>query len=995
MLRLKLIIGLLLVAQLLRAQPRQVQSFSIADGLAQSQVYALLTDQRGYVWAGTQGGGLSRFDGKEFVTYTEYDGLPGNYINALWEDSKGVLWIGTNRGLCRYQGRFFEAELTAWGSIVAISGHADREQLWALTDQALFRKMENCWEEIPLPEGKQVFSLKVQADRTVIGTSQGAWSWSGDTWQLLAVESPRQPTIWQLSGNQRSLLWACSPDAGVFRLSRDSLLSLRTPGRVLTGVFQASTGDFWLTTQTEGVFVKAASATEWIRLSERDGLGSNNVRTITEDAWGNIWLGTSGGGLSRVQRAPFRSFDQTQGLPGRQVYAVAGSDSLGLVFSVGSRGLMQRTNGLLRPIELDSLLGNVKIKALTVDEKGRIWVGTEGEGIIVSTARGWRRIRDCGGHILHFWSEDSTSIWVSAAYRGLSNVSLREDSLGLQWDVAYFSEEDRLPRGRIETLHKDQRGRLVLGYRNNGLACWRPDSLYWHFRSWHGLPTRGVRAIREDTLGYLWLATAAGLGQLPLYDSLPDLRVFTRADGLQSSNIYCLEVDQQQGVWAGTERGVEQLEFNAERQLRQVTTYRAEEGFTGIETCTDAAFRDHEGNLWFGTMDGLMLHENVRYNASDAPPPRLRFGDVRVVFQSIYDHPDRQVLNGWGKAIDTLQLPHNQNHLGFTLVAIDQARPNDVAYQWMLEGWEDQWNPPSKQEISTYANLPPGEYTFRARSVGEGDRVSEPISLLIQITPPIWQTPWFRTLVIVGLSLLVLLIIGLIFRRWRRRQQEVEEQLRLHNKLLELEQKALQLQMNPHFIANALQGIQYQVRQGAYNMADQYLYKFGALMRSTLYHSRTNRIALSDEIENLQHYLDLEQFRLDHRFRYDIQYSDALETDLIHIPPMLLQPFLENAIHHGLAGKERDGLITVHLAENEANEIVVTIQDNGSGLQQLKADEAKAHQSTALKVIQERLTLLHEKDHSDTPAFALEEVVEAHEVKGVKVRIHIPILDGD
>ena len=974
----------LLLGVCLAAQPRQVQTLSIAEGLAQSQVYALIADRQGHIWAGTQGGGLSSFDGRQFITYTEFDGLAGNYIHALWEDPAGDIWIGTNKGVSLFDGRRFSLQL-AWDGVVAIAGN--NTSVYILTEGALFCYQSDCWEEVPLPEELEYRAIALQGERLVLGTDQGVWARESGDWHQLDQPDRRPPEIWNLSG-ARSAVWAASPDRGIYRVGEAELSHLSVPGRVLTGTYHSSAGDFWVTTQSEGVYVKPASGTEWIHLSERDGLGSNQVWAITEDAWGNIWLGTSGGGISSVRQAPFRAFDQQLGLPGRQVYAVSGSEATGVVFSVGSGALMRMGGDRPLRLQLDSLLDNVKIKALDVDEKGRIWIGTEGDGLLVRTPAGWHRINDCGSHILHVAIEDTTSVWVAAAYRGVSNLSLEEDSLGFHWSTAFFQDEDQLPGGRVESMHLDQEGRLLLGFRNRGLACWRPDSLYWHLRQGDGLSAEGVRAMREDSTGYLWLATAGGLGCLFLYDSLPQPESWSRRDGLQSSNIYSVEVDQEQAVWIGSERGVEKLELNAERRIRQISTYRSTEGFTGIETCTDAAYCDEAGNLWFGTMNGLMLHENVPFNPGKVPPPLLQLADIRVDFQSVLAVPDQRILGNWGRVEDTLRLPYNRNHLGFTLTAIDQARPDAIRYQWRLLGWEALWNPPSEQRLITYANLPPGDYRLQARAVGAGERISGPIELVVVISPPFWQTRTFRTLAVIGLSLLLLSIIALWARRWKRRQQAVEERLRLNNKLLELEQKALQLQMNPHFIANALQGIQHQVKEGALQRADQYLYKFGALMRSVLYHSRTNRITLSDEIENLRHYLDLEQFRLNDSFRYSIHYDEELETDLIHIPPMLLQPFLENAIHHGLKGLDKEGVIQLHFTD-EGERIRVLIEDNGRGLQASGEDRSPDHQSTALKVIRERLETLSEGKNA---AFTIEEIKKDEDILGVTVTVYIPVL---
>ena len=160
-------------------------------------------------------------------------------------------------------------------------------------------------------------------------------------------------------------------------------------------------------------------------------------------------------------------------------------------------------------------------------------------------------------------------------------------------------------------------------------------------------------------------------------------------------------------------------------------------------------------------------------------------------------------------------------------------------------------------------------------------------------------------------------------------------------------------------------------------------------MRSTLYHSRASKITLSDEIDNLQHYLALEQFRMGDRFSYRIEIPATLEVDLIEIPPMLLQPFLENAVHHGMRNKEGDGQISVTFAEEGPSILLVRIEDNGPGLTVSNTQRSSDHRSTALKVIQERLELLA---HSTvvTP-YQIKDIVVGDQVKGVVVEVRIPV----
>ncbi|MEL7219902.1 MAG: two-component regulator propeller domain-containing protein, partial [Bacteroidota bacterium] len=943
-----------------------------------------------YVWAGTQGGGLSRFDGNTFKTYSDADGLPGNYIQTLFEDDRGTIYVGTSQGLATFDGQKFELGWTT-ESVLAIDEDQEDFGIVVLTDKYIQFAQKASWVELEFPKPyMRAYDLIVENGDLLLSTDQGVWRYTNSGWKELTAKYRGTHQVWSLFRYQRGQSWAVSPGGQLFTVRPDSLRPLRIPARIPTTFYISPEGDSWLGTQDQGVFCLPKGGQQWRNISTREGLASNHIRAISSDRWGNVWLGTSGGGLSCVRQAPFQAFDRSKGLAGKEVYAVSYDDSLGVIYSAGQRGVYRQTKQGPEQIYSTAEMGYPKIKSLQYDDEGRLWMGTPGKGIWIKTDTSLLRVKTCGQHVLDILQENDQQWWVATAYEGLSLLTLTEDSTGLKFSCRSFGREHELPIGRIESLAKDQQGRLLIAYRDLGVACWRPNELSWRLGRKDGLLSSNVRAIRQDSTGYFWLATSRGLARVGETSDGVQVKTFTSSDGLQSSNLYCLSLDKNNNLWVGSEKGVEQLVLDAARNIRQQTFYGQEEGFTGIETCTDAAFCDPEGNLWVGTMNGLMLHQDEPLQERQLPAPILHLSDMRVRYQSVRDSADWKVLDGWGELqTKQLSLNYRQNHLSFDLNALDLAQPKDILYQWQLQGWDEQWSLASPQSTATYANLSPGEYLFQARAIGEGDRQSKTLELAISIIPAYWQTSWFRTLVI---GLLIAMFLGFLwwqFRKYKHRQERLAERLRLDNRLLELEQKALQLQMNPHFLANALQGIQNDLSKGDYQRASGYLTKFGELMRATLYHSRANRIPLSDEIENLRHYLDLERFRLNNRFDYQFIIPDEIEVDLIEIPPMLLQPFLENAVKHGIQTKAEDGLIRIEFIEEGQNVLLVRIRDNGQGLAASSAVKRAGHQSTALKVIQERLDLLG-LNQQETP-YQISEVVEDEQVLGVVVEVRLPV----
>ncbi len=238
--------------------------------------------------------------------------------------------------------------------------------------------------------------------------------------------------------------------------------------------------------------------------------------------------------------------------------------------------------------------------------------------------------------------------------------------------------------------------------------------------------------------------------------------------------------------------------------------------------------------------------------------------------------------------------------------------------------------------------------------------------------------------------LLVVLIFGIVFLIYNRMQ--LKKTLTLQKELAEYEQKALHLQMNPHFVFNCLGSISSFIVQNGTDSAIKYLAKFSKLMRLTLEYSKESLIPIDKEIESLQNYLELEQLRFNQVFDFKITKSDEIEDDLA-LPPLLLQPFVENAIIHGLIPKQEKGKIAISF-KLEKDKLLCTITDNGVGLeasQKLKEQSVSIHKSMALDITKKRLEMMETTTQKKSFVTINEVVDEKGLVKGTKIVLHLPV----
>ncbi len=235
-----------------------------------------------------------------------------------------------------------------------------------------------------------------------------------------------------------------------------------------------------------------------------------------------------------------------------------------------------------------------------------------------------------------------------------------------------------------------------------------------------------------------------------------------------------------------------------------------------------------------------------------------------------------------------------------------------------------------------------------------------------------------------------LLLFGIAFLIYNRIQ--LKKNLTLQKELAEYEQKALHLQMNPHFVFNCLGSISSFIVQNGTDSAIKYLSKFSKLMRLTLEYSKESLIPIDKEIESLQNYLELEQLRFNNKFTFSIFKNEAIEDDMA-IPPLLLQPFVENAIIHGVIPKKEIGSIAVRFAlQNDS--LLCTVEDNGIGFNESKAQKQHsvvAHKSMALDITRKRLEMIESTTKQKTE-FSIEEIKNTNgEVIGTKVTLHLPV----
>ncbi|MFK7970687.1 MAG: histidine kinase, partial [Bacteroidia bacterium] len=342
--------------------------------------------------------------------------------------------------------------------------------------------------------------------------------------------------------------------------------------------------------------------------------------------------------------------------------------------------------------------------------------------------------------------------------------------------------------------------------------------------------------------------------------------------------------------------------------------------------------------------------------------------------------------------IKRLSLKPDENFFSFEFSSIAFTAGDKNTFRYRLLNFDDNWTTASERKFANYTNVPPGEYKFQLQVANnEGIWNEKPCSLSVHIARPWWNTAWFWLLSAIGIAGLVYSIY-----MYRTRQIRKEERLRLHyeQRLSDMEMSALRAQMNPHFIFNAMNSIEYFIINNEQEKAIDYLNRFSRLIRLILQNSKSTIVPLKDDLEALKLYLEIENMRFDELFEYEIKIEKNLDTALIKVPPMLMQPYVENAIWHGLLQKKRkDGKIGLTIRKDKGS-LICLIEDNGIGraaAEQLKSKSGTRKKSFGMKITSDRLEALNKITGTNASVHIYDLQNKEHEPAGTRVELIIPV----
>lgn len=713
-----LVLALLLtICPAARGAQQHWRSYDATDGLPGGTIRAIIQDDSGGLWVGTQGGGVTYFDGITWTTYTKRDGLAGNLVSAMVRDDEGVLWIGTEGGLNRYDG-------STWTTLNTSHGLAHNDvksllqgrdgTLWIGTANGMSHYNGTDWTKIDTTQGladNDVRALVQDQDGILwIGTTRGVSRYDGERWTTFTTrDGLANDTVRSMLVDSANQIWV-GTDSWVSRYdglnwTKFSILDGVVDYEINT-ILQSDDGKIWVGTR-DGIGIYDGE--RWTSFTAKDGLIHNTVTASFQDREGFYWFGATGG-ISRYSGTAWTTYTVADGLANNDVRSVA-QDRNG-VFWFGTAEGVSRFDGRRwqTVMRLDGLASNL-VSSVLLDRVGELWFGTNG-GVSRFDGNRWTNFTTRNGLIDNgvrsLYQDREGDLWFGTN-GGVSRFN------GETWSS--LTTVDGLISSGVNAVAEDTNGHYWFGT-DRGAS--RYDGAEWEsFTTTNGLAHNTVRAIQPDSSRGLWFATPGGASR---YENTL-WRSFRNADGIADNFTWSALTDRSGHVWVGTwNAGVSRYDGAAFQTLTRL------DGLAGNRV--QDVFQDRDDNIWFATSDGV-----TRYQ----PPPVV---SPTVIIDAV-------VTDDRYAGVSTLDVASTIGLVTFEFRGISlKTRPDLLVYRYRLRGFDREWRNTRLRSVD-YSDLPRGDYTFEVQAV-DRDLVysTTPAELALQVHLPYERIGWISALIV-------------------------------------------------------------------------------------------------------------------------------------------------------------------------------------------------------------------------------------------------------
>jgi len=947
-------------------------NYSSRDGLPSSEVYSVMRDRDNYLWFATDHG-VCRYDGYSFQKIP----LPDNTVFHIRQDSTGVIWFGTYTG-----------------------------QLFYIKNEIVFPYWYN---HIILKKFKNqiITDFLLTADSTVYISFM-----TGDE---VSIDAKGRSTV---RTSQKVTFSVRQIGSDFFTSIYNSGKYLKAPAivEIVTASYQArstlNTDILWsrkhrAIRSSNGSLIAFAGHYLFL-VNQRGELNIQqlpfDLLSIAEDRDGDLWVGCVGNGVIRMSRENEKKYTiREKHLEGFSITEIAQDHEGGIWFTSLEKGVFYLRSKYLYFLSPREKGFDYRISSLASVGDSLLLIGTKGRGVYGYDPRNKTfsyASRTGEFNNMYYDSETGRVIVLGSEFGSHSSQqALKQKLLGLSFLVmegnsnllkrsrdkylfgrhsgAFFLDgktgnitqlNDEL--FRVSWLQKDEKENILVA-NQYGLWKFRENKFYPYDRT-KPLLNKRITCMQFFRDKILCLGTRGDGLLVRIKDSICQVG---EEQGLVNNNIRKILVSDD-AILLATNKGLSKIVLHSLDPL-QYTIHNLGYG-EGLFVSEVNDICRLGGLLYIASDIGLAFVDENQV-LKEVLDQRLPFHFTQI---KINDHPfDQQ---------PEYSLNYKQRDITIAYTALSFRDPSGTRYRYRILGMDTSWIYTSAREIRL-TSMPYGDFTIGFQAVSRsGKWISDLRSIRFSIRPPLWQRRWFLLLSAITVAALLSWWIRNKISSIKKRERE---KTIYNTRMAEMEIRSLRAQMNPHFTFNVMQSIQYYITHHDFDSAQRYLSKFSKLMRRVLDNSRFAYISLFDEIETLTDYLDLEKLRFENELEYSIQLQAGLDQHMIKIPTMLIQPYVENAIKHGLSSQKNNPRIAI-LIHMKDGYLIAEIIDNGIGRQKAAAladAQDQKHVSAGTSLVAERIEAFNKYYGYGLRSETIDLYDDQQQATGTRVVLTIPI----
>ena len=794
---------------------------SAEEGLSNSTIECIFQDDRGFIWFGTRDG-LNRYDGNHMVVYRynpqDTNSISDNYVRCISQDKSGALWVGTSNGLNRFDPK--TARFTRFKTKTDNQSSISHNLITSICERKTGELWIGTWDGLNLYQPESKSFLRIYGNKIARAPEN----------QLNCVYEDSSGRLW--IGSEKGLFYLDNKTRRLVPQGNAGGSGLPTAIRIIRS---GTKGNLWLGTVDDGLYAFNPEKNVWKHYQHIDkdpsSLGSNLIRSIELDKNGKLWVGTVNGGLNLLlPSATFLHFQNEPSNPAslsqRTVSAILEDRQGNLWIGTHRGGVnlyvpdLQNFGLFQKEADANSLSYN-DVKCFYEDRTGKIWIGTDGGGLNVFDRATKRFVhyrynpfhaKSLGSdEVLHVSEDSYGNLWVSTWGGGLNLFNRKsgtftrllhnqtesgpissnyvqqvfEDDQQRLWVATYYGGLNLFDRKtqtfkRVESddqhlthlmgnnfvsICQDKKGNLWFGTDDGGLNCLERQTQKFvnYFVNEEKMPD--VRVLFVDSKGRLWVGQAG----LYLFDEAKkSFSLFTDKAGLSTEFIKGICEDQEGYLWISTSNGLTRFH----PQTKSVKKFNTADGLQGPEFEANAYLKTRSGQLFFGGVNGFNAFYPKDIQAKPFMPP-VCVTNFQVSNEKVTPGNNPSILSHDISYTKEIILSHTQSTFSFEFAALNFSVPENNQYAYRLRSLNDDWNYVGNEHKATYTNLPPGNYIFELKaSNNDGVWNEMPTAISIIITPPFWNTWWFKSLIAAALFLAA---CAFLFFKRRLELQKLEE----------------------------------------------------------------------------------------------------------------------------------------------------------------------------------------------------------------------------